>query len=120
MGGYSRLDKDYAKWKRKYGRHGMKYWLLFGDLVKNVMPQKLGASSSMVIYLGGINKDAYDQGGKSWFGKGDTGPAKRIAMYGALAEEKRPIFEPTTKEYAESGWKKRGNRALRIVRNRWR
>lgn len=123
MGGH-RIDSNsrYGKWKRKYGRGVGKthLWFLFGDLVKNVMPQRLSISFAEVTYLGGVNKNAYDQGGKSWFGKGDYGVAKKIAMYGALAEEKRPIFEPTTKEYAESGWKKRAWRGLRIVGNRWR
>ena len=124
--GYS---KRYRNWKYEYGWSGYPSpWRLRGDLVSSLAAFKVGNG-----YVGGVPIGAMDQGGKSWFGKGRKGPvgkSKSIAMYGTVMEKggvwpkagthpPRPVFEPTMKEYAGTGWQKRGVEALAKLRKAW-
>jgi len=69
--------------------------------------------------MAGIPSGIYDKGGKSWFGSGDKGPPKSIAMYGKKAEKLRPMFKPTQDEYAKNDWEKRGEQALHEIKRGW-
>jgi len=105
----------YAEWKKKYGRMGYPApWKLFGDLLRSLQTFKVKDG-----WVGGIPAGLMDSGGKSWLGQGDYGDPKEIAMYGAVEESRRPIFKPTATEYANVGWRKRGQEALEVFRRTW-
>lgn len=106
----------YRVWKKGYGRMGYPApWRLFGDLVKNIANFRLGTG-----WMGGIQAGIFDTGGKSWFGKGDKGKPKQIAMYARVGERKRPVFEPTMEEFADTDWLKQAGLAMRDIRRGWR
>ena len=113
-------SKRYRNWKYEYGWQGYPSpWRLRGDLVSSLAAFKAPSGNG---YIGGVPIGAMDQGGKSWLGKGSkgpSGPSKPIAMYGSIEEKRRPVFGPTTEEYAKSGWSKRGQEALNELRKRW-
>ncbi len=107
--GYTPYNPEYAEWKKKYGKLSG-FWNLMGDLFENVKSSRSGDG-----YFGGVVSTAMDRGGKSWFGKGDRGPSKSIAMYGTVMEEgmpvsikgsgvhpARPLFVPVFKEFTYS------------------
>lgn len=109
---YQGYDPDYAEWKRQYGR-GRGYWSLYGDLFTALSVFRKGKD-----WFGGVNYYAMDSGGKSWFGKGDRGAPKKIAMYGSVMEEgiktsirgsgvhpARPLFTPVLKDFVSSASK---------------
>ena len=110
----------YARWKMKYGWMGFPSpWRLRGDLVASLSAFRAPDGNS---WIGGVPIGAMDSGGKSWFGKGSKGPqggSKLIAMYGSVEESRRPVFGPTAKEYAKTGWSKRGREALTELRKAW-
>ena len=106
----------YRTWKFEYGKMGYPApWRLYGDLVRNIINFRSGAG-----WMGGIPANVYDQGGKSWGGRGDKGKPKRIAMYAAVNELRRPVFGPTMEEYAQDAWPKQGGVALKEVEGSWR
>lgn len=106
----------YRTWKFEYGKMGYPApWRLFGDLVRNISNFREG-----IGWVGGIPAGVMDSGGKSWAGKGDKGKPKRIAMYAAVNERRRPIFRPTMEEYADAEWPKQGTLALRNIGRGWR
>jgi hypothetical protein len=109
MSNYQGYNPDYAAWKQKYGK-GRGFWNLYGDLVTNLSVFRKGRD-----WFGGISYYAMDSGNKSWFGEGDKGKVKRIAMYGSVMEEgirvstnrsgvhpARPLFTPVLKDFASS------------------
>jgi hypothetical protein len=109
----------YAKWKMENVGH-LHPWLLKGDLLES-----LSAFKSQSGWMGGIPAGVKDSGGKSWKGPiGSGGKSKTIAMYARKVEfggrVPRPVFTPTTQEYANDGWKNRGREALRETGNLWR
>jgi len=121
----------YRTWKYEYGWEGYPSpRRLRGDLVRSLTAFR---KSSGHGWAGGVPPGAMDAGGKSWFGKGADGPkgkSKSIGMYGWVMEHggswpqagthpKRPIFEPTAKEYASEGWGKRGKEALDELKKGW-
>jgi len=112
-------SKRYRNWKYEYGWHGYPSpWKLRGDLVKSLGSYRFGEG-----YIGGVRPGAMDSGGKSWYGKGKLGPkgdAKPIEMYGRVEENRRPVFEPTMKEYEKDGWQKRGDEMLKRIEADWR
>lgn len=131
MGGYPAYNPRYRAWKQAYGRaHG--FWMVFGDLLKNVTHFRvLTGRTGQRAWKAGIPEGVVDQGGKSWFGRGDYGKRKPIAMYGRVMEEggfirksgyhpPRPLFEPTTNEYESTGFVQRANEALNKLGNCWR
>jgi len=104
---FTKYTKRYGEWKaRKFKLPPEKtYWVLYGSLVRNLQPFKHGEG-----WVGGI-----PPGIKGVKGTGD------IAVYGAKAEEKRPLFENTMNEYAKdkNGWAKRGEEALNHIKTAW-
>lgn len=130
MGAWSYSER-YAKWKEKYGRD-TGFWRLFGDLVKSITHFRVTESRMGVrAWMGGIPSNIVDSGGKSWFGKGDRGAVKRIAMYGHVMEyggywpkagrhPPRPIFGPTAQEYQNVFWWKEFERSRIRIRDKWR
>ncbi len=109
VSGYKSYNERYAKWKAEFGRNSDKFWVLYGDLLGSLTSFKIPEG-----YMGGVPSGVMDRGGKSWFGKGDVGEAKPIAMYGKVMEfglpkgtragyhPARPMFEPTMVKYAYS------------------
>lgn len=117
---YPTFNERYQEWKAKYGKGvgRVEYWNLFGNLLDAIKPTKV----SMVGrkgWLAGIPSDAMSSGGQSWFGKGDKGEPKSIAMYGRIAEERRPLFAPTTEEYSETQWAEQGKKSLKKIKQSW-
>jgi len=117
--GYKPYNERYAKWKYPKGTGaGIDFWILGGDLVRNLQIFKHGGG-----WVGGIPPGIKDSGGKSWLGPrfGGKGKSKKIAMYGAKAEALRPVFKPTMEEYADdkNGWQKRGREALNYIKGAW-
>lgn len=116
--GDPKYSKRYAAWKMENVGH-LHPWLLKGDLL-----EALTSFKSQSGWIGGIPSGIKDSGGKSWKGDLDRGPSKDIAWYGRRLEfdrkKPRPVFQPTTQEYANDGWKNRGREALREVGNLWR
>jgi len=121
----------YRTWKYEYGWQGYPSpWRLRGDLVASLTSFKAADGDG---WVGGVPYDKKDSGGKSWFGKGAKGPSGKsrfIAMYGTVMEyggswakagthPARPVFEPTMKEYAETGWEKRADEAIREFEQTW-
>jgi hypothetical protein len=114
--GYTPYNAEYSEWKKKFGRYSG-FWSLFGDLVENVKSSRAEGG-----YFGGVVSTAMDRGGKSWYGKGDKGESKSIAMYGTVMEEgspnirgsgvhpARPLFVPVFKEFVYS--KSRGEAGM--------
>ena len=118
-------SKRYRSWKYEYGRMGYPApWRLFGDLIAALTFWRgrtaTGSSAGRTGWYGGIPKEAMDFGGKSWFGKGNAGKSKSIAMYAAVNEARRPIFWPTLLEYAQTEWPKQADVAMRSIRREWR
>ena len=130
--GYS---KWYRNWKYEYGWSGYPSpWRLRGDLVSSLAAFKAPGGDG---YVGGVPIGAMDQGGKSWFGKGRRGPvggprpigpgSGSFKGYGWVGEHggrggkqpARPVFEPTMKEYASTGWQKRAKEASTELKKAW-
>jgi len=117
MGHYPSYHPYYAYWKAQYGLGGGGFWRLMGDLVKSITHFRVTETrkKQWKSYMGGVPSSAVDSGGKSWFGRGDKGPPKRIAMYGYVMEyggtwakagvhPPRPLFGPTAEEYQKVQW----------------
>lgn len=131
MGKYASYSDRYAKWKERYGRE-TGFWKLFGDLTKSithfrVIDNRMGVRA----WMGGIPSNMVDSGGKSWFGKGDLGFPKRIAMYAHVMEyggswpkagkhPPRPIFGPTAEEYQNVFWWKEFEYSRMRIKDKWR
>ena len=126
-GQYPRYSPRYAHWKTEVVLKGSQFWLLYGDLVKSItiFERADRMTPTRGAWMGGVPAGVHDRGGKSWFGKGDKGKPKPIAMYGRVMEfglhthPERPLFKPTMDEYASAGWKKRGAEALNKIRMAW-
>jgi len=115
---YKTLNKRYREWKQKYGKGPgkFKYWVLFGDLLKNI-----NTSQTRGMYFSGIRSGIYDTGGKSWLGQGDKGKPKEIGMYASENEKRRPVFGPTENEYAHSADRKKlVEKGARHILRSWR
>jgi hypothetical protein len=119
----------YRTWKYEYSWQGYpSAWRLGGDLVKSLTAFKSPSGG----WYGGVPWGAMS-GGKSWFGKGSKGAKGRmqsIGKYGWVMEyggswptagnhPPRPVFEPTAREYASTGWAKRGDEALNDIKKGW-
>jgi len=125
MGGYAPYHPRYRQFKQDYFAGG--WWRLKGDLVKNIVNFREG-----VGWMGGVPAGVFDTGGKSWFGMGRKGKRKQIAMYARVGEfggklprgggdhPARPIFQPTTEEYADGEWLKQGGLAMKDIEGSWR
>lgn len=123
MGGYAPLNTRYKEWKRSYGRSGREFWALFGDLLRNISPTKIGSNA----WLGGVRPGSRHSGGTSWLGRGDKTSGSRdlteigrFAEFGRKGQPARPIVEPTTEEYSKDRWLKEAESSLRKMANKWR
>jgi len=117
FGSYPQYNERYAAWKAKY--FPGPYWILAGDLVRNIRVFPFSKGGTGRDWMAGIPSGVYDRGGKSWFGAGNVGAPKPIAMYGKKAEELRPMFKPTQDRYAANDWKNRGEQALGEIKKGW-
>jgi hypothetical protein len=114
-------NERYLAWKKAYGDF-QRPWMLMGDLALAITIFRNEGGG----WHGGIPGDVLDSGGKSWFGQGDRGPSKPIAMYartlesGLPPQKKRPVFEPATEEFRQTEMPKQINRSKQLIREQWR
>ena len=111
--------KRYKDWKKKYGigRGKRLWWILFGDLLKNINTWKVDDG-----FKSGINAYVVSSGGASWQGKGDKGVPKPIAMYARIlefGEKKQPMFTPTLNEFIPI-WRAEWFQALDNIGKVWK
>lgn len=94
----------YSEWKKKYFS-SRSFWRLSGALIGSITYFSVKNG-----YMAGIPAGVMDAGGTSWYGAGDRGPPKPIAMYGRLLEfggyssdgryyPPRPVFGPSLIHY---------------------
>lgn len=119
-GGYAPLNTRYREWKEQYGRSGKEFWALFNNLIQRISAFKVKGG-----WMGGIESGMM-VGGTSWFGRGNVGHLVDVAEYARWLEEgrkgqpARPLFAPTTEEYWEDGFFKKGAESLRKIKGAWR
>jgi len=123
--GYSFL---YGMWKRTYFPGTAAYkWMLKGDLLDNIMYIREGGG-----WFGGIPAGIYDTGGKSWFGRGDVGRPKEIAMYARVLEYggdysalgggfhyPRPLFRPTFEQFLKTDVPRFVDTMMKDIERQW-
>lgn len=111
-----RKSQRYIDWKKKYGigRGKRLWWILFGDLLKNIETWKVEDG-----FKSGINATVMSRGGASWLGKGDKGVPKPIAMYARILEHKQPMFHPTLNEFIPA-WQIEWDSALDRIGRVWK
>jgi len=125
-GPYAPYNPRYKLWKEQYGAL-TGFWQLSGDLVNSLMHWRSGNNQ----WIAGIPSSTTDSGGKSWYGEGDKGDPKPIAMYARMMEfggnfgkagyhPPRSVFVPTLKEYEKDGLVKRSNDSMKKVKGSWR
>lgn len=110
----------YEDWKRAYALY-KGYWQAMGSLLNAISfwKEKKG------VWRAGIPAGVTDAGGTSWFGEGNLGEPKPIAMYARVIEygeyihPERPIFRPTLKEYKEGKFLERGEEAHKELAKQW-
>lgn len=95
----------YAEWKAEnFGKKG--FWKLWGNLISSIKHFQVGDGA----WMAGIPYGVMDQGGSSWFGEGDLGKPKPVAMYARILEfggdfgsggkhPARPMFGPAIHWY---------------------
>ena len=118
----------YRVWKETYGRAGgMKFWVLWGDLLRNIKVFKQKYIGRHWGWMAGVQAGVMDQGGKSWRGRGRKGVPKPIAWYGRILEwggefgeggyhPPRPVFGPTLRDFhKEEGPKYLSRAAIRVL-----
>lgn len=108
-GTYAAYTDKYRAWKFKMGKP-QRFWELGKDLVTALQVFTIPAEGVM----GGVPDGIYDKGKKSWYGLGDKGEPKPIAMYGNVMEyglrsgtkagkhPARPLFRPAYDEFVGS------------------
>lgn len=99
----------YAKWKKKKSLMGYPApWRLSGDLV-----QSLGIFRSGTGWASGLPAKVQSSGRLK--------KQREIAAYARREEKRRPIFEPTMKEYADSSMRQsRVTDLLNNIAMKWR
>jgi len=125
---YPRYSKRYSDWKyrtlRRGGYAAGGYWSLTKTLVNSLRVFRIGDEG----YHAGIMPGARAPGA-SWFGtRIGQGRPKLVDMYARVNEfgsraakvPARPVFGPTTWDYANSDWLEEGRRSLRRIKNAWR
>ena len=119
----------YRVWKEQYGGGGMKFWILWGDLLKAIKVFKQKYIGRHWGWMAGIQAGTMDKGGKSWLGTSQrpTGRPKPIAWYAGILEwggefgeggyhPPRPVFGPTLRDFhKEEGPKYLSTAALRVL-----
>jgi len=121
IAGYPPYHEEYADWKRKYAIFKVEYWKAMGSLINSISFWK----EQKGVWRAGIPAGISDAGGTSWFGQGNLGPPKPIAMYARTLEYgeghnvERPMFRPTLKEYKEGQYIERGEKALKELKSKW-
>ena len=120
---YARYSQRYAHWKSQVMGFGLDYWKLSGDLLRS-----LTAFKTTRGYMAGIPAGVLDSGGKSWDGdsQNPVGDREYVAKYAAKLEmgghnqPARPLFKPTTEEYAVAGFPIKGRESLKRMSRVWR
>jgi len=120
--GYAPYSPRYAEWKTQTMMMGSQFWRLFGDMLNSLTIEMKDDG-----WFAGIPGDVMDSGGKSWFGTPESrrGKSKPVSMYASVMElglnnhPARPVFGPTTEEYAVDGWPKQGAESIKRISNAW-
>lgn len=125
---YPRYSKRYSDWKyrtlRRGGYAAGGYWSLTKTIVNSLQIFRIGNEG----YHAGILPGARAPGA-SWFGdRIGIGKTKSVDMYARVNEfgsraakvPARPVFGPTTLDYANNEWLQQGRATLRKLRNAWR
>ena len=127
MADYPAYSKRYAEWKEKMGLIAKGYWRLYDSLLMNLAVWRvLTGTAGERAWKAGIPEGVTDKGGTSWFGLGEAGGIKPIAMYARTMElgeghnKKRPIFYPTMVEYRDGKYPDTGEWALKRIAGMWR
>lgn len=122
----------YRLWKELYGRAGgMKFWILWTDLLKNIKVFKQPYAGRHWGWMAGIQAGTMDTGGKSWMGRGRKGKAKPVAWYGRILEwggsfgeggvhPPRPVFGPTLRDFASESVPTYSNMMAARILAQWR
>ncbi len=125
MASYAPYNKRYKKWKQETVGH-TDFWKLFGHLIRNLTVFPVGRGfGRMNAWMSGITPGVTDKGNTSWL-EGNKGRPVLISVYGRWMEfgrrgqPARPIFGPTTEEYAQRRWLRLGRYSIRNIRNAWR
>ena len=97
-----RYNVKYQEWKLAHFNQ-LKFWILRGELIRAITHFRMDEG-----YMAGVRPGAMDSGGVSWYGSGDKGPPKPIAMYARVLEyggnfraagggihPPRPVFWPS-------------------------
>jgi len=124
MAGYASYNKKYGEWKRDTVGH-TDFWKLYGNLIRSltVFPVGIGFGRTNK-WMSGIPPGVMDKGGTSMYG--GKGRPVLISVYGKWMEfgrkgqPARPIFGPTTEEYASSRWIRIGKNSISLIRMSWR
>ena len=124
---YPAYNPRYADWKQKVGA-SLKFWELYGDLYYALQTYEEDKG-----WFAGIPEGVYDSGGKSWFGEGNLGEPKPIAMYGWMMEwgfragrlgagnhPARPLFQPALSSFAVDKAQTMGVESLFMIGDRWK
>jgi len=124
MGGWM-YNERYKKWKQETVGH-TDFWQLFGHLIKNLTVFPVGKGfGRMNAWMSGITPGVSDKGNTSWL-EGNKGRPMLISVYGRWLEfgrrgqPARPIFGPTTEEYAQKRWLRIGRYSILSIRKAWR
>ena len=125
MASFAPYNKRYGKWKKEKVGHS-NFWKLYGHLIKSLSVFPVGRGGGRrTTWMSGIPPGVKDQGGTSMV-KGGKGRSMLISKYGRWGElgrkgqPARAIFAPTTKEYAQKGWRKRVMQSRRLIEISWR
>jgi len=125
MSRYPPYNKRYKDWKQKTVGH-LNFWKLYGHLIRNLIVFPMGVGfGRMNKWMSGITPGVTDKGNTSWL-EGNKGRPMLISVYGKWMEfgrrgqPARPIFGPTTEEYAGNRFLRMGKYSILNVRRAWR
>lgn len=116
---YQPYNLRYENWKNTYFP-GKPFWELKGDLAKALQAFKTPRGN----WAAGVPAGIMDSGGKSWFGTGDKGRPKEIAMYGSINERLRPLWKPESEAFIDEAfidndWRQQARMALKEIGKGW-
>jgi len=119
---YASYSKRYRKWKIEQG-YPLIFWKLSGELIQAIRSHRMQPN----VFMAGIGSNAYDSGGKSYYGDGRR---VRISLYANVLEyggrygkagnhPARPVFRPTKKQYEKGPLQKQGVVSLKKIARKW-
>jgi hypothetical protein len=117
------LTKRYAAWKANVYKGYQQFWMLGGDLMKNLQVFK-DRYDKQDGWMAGIPAGAMDRGGKNWkmnAAPRDISRYARAGEFGGKYQEERPMFRYTQDEFIDDGSLDQfGKAALQRIKLQWR